>query len=329
MQGKRVVVTGGTGFVGANLVRRLLRDGHRVCLLVRHNYDPWRIEEIRADIEIREVDLGDRPAVTQAVGEIRPAWVFHLAAYGAYSWQKHLPMMVRTNIVSTINLVQACHKSGCEVFVNTGSSSEYGSQDHACTEDELPQPKSHYAVTKLGATVFCQSSARGQKMLIPTLRLYSVYGPFEDPFRLLPALILNGLRGRLPPLVDPAAAHDFVYIDDVIDAYVLAAKSPLRAPGAVYNVGSGTQVSLREAVAIARRLMPVAQEPVWGSMQSRGRDERVWIADTGKIRRELGWTPRYTFEEGFSAFITWFTREPARVEAYRKRINAHGAPARS
>ena len=94
----RVVVTGGTGFVGANLVRRLIRDGHHPALLVRPGFSPWRIEKIQDQITIHEVDLGDPQAVIAALDSIRPTWIFHLAVYGAYSWQTDAEQMMQTNV---------------------------------------------------------------------------------------------------------------------------------------------------------------------------------------------------------------------------------------
>ena len=114
---KRVIVTGGTGFVGANLAARLLRDGHEVHLLVRAGYQPWRIAAIRSEIRLHEVQLHDIESVTRVIDQIRPDWVFHLAVYGAFSSQTDVQQMVQTNIQGTINLVQACLKTGFEAFV--------------------------------------------------------------------------------------------------------------------------------------------------------------------------------------------------------------------
>src|SRR5437899_6778006 len=205
---KRVLVTGGTGFIGAHLARRLLHDGHEVHLLARPGFHPWRIEAIRRDVQLHEAQLHHAVAVARAVGEVRPDWVFHLAAYGNYSWQTDLQEMLLTNLHGTINLVLACLKTGFAAFVNTGSSSEYGFQNHAPAETDLPEPNSHYAFTKLAATQFCRHAARSERVLIPTLRLYSAYGPYEDPRRLLPTLIRHGLKGEFPPLVDPDVSRD-------------------------------------------------------------------------------------------------------------------------
>ncbi len=169
---KRVIVTGATGFVGANLARRLLREGHETHLLVRPGYNGWRLEDVRQDVRLHEVDFGDAPALDKVVGAIRPDWIFHLAAHGAYSWQNDLAQIVQTNFIGTINLVEACLKTGCAAFVNTGSSSEYGFKTHAPSENEWLEPNSYYAVTKASATMFCRYTAQSRGAHLPTLRLY-------------------------------------------------------------------------------------------------------------------------------------------------------------
>jgi nucleoside-diphosphate-sugar epimerase len=314
---KRAIVTGATGFVGANLARRLLQDGHEIHLLVRSGYSPWRIKAIRDDVCLHEVYLGDEEAVANVVGSIHPDWVFHLAAYGAYSWQTDVRQMVQTNIIGTINLVQACLQTGFEAFINTGSSSEYGFKDHAPSEKEWLEPNSDYAVTKASATLFCRYMAQALNVRLVTLRLYSVYGPYEEPTRLIPTLIIRGLRGELPPLVNPNVARDYVYVEDVTEAYLLAASKAEQELGAVYNIGTGRQTSIREVVMIAQRTMNIAVEPQWGSMPDRKWDTSVWLADKRAAREALGWQPRYTFDQGFRETVNWFVANPEVVKFYQ------------
>ena len=315
---RRVLITGGTGFVGANLARRMLFSGNDVHLLVRKDYTAWRIEEIRGDVRIHHVDLEDNERLADVVAGIRPDWILHLAVHGAYSWQTNLNHMVATNIVGTSNLIQACLKTGFEAFVNTGSSSEYGFKDHAPSETEDLEPNSYYAVTKASQTLLCGYLAKNQGVHLHTLRLYSVYGPYEEPGRLIPTLIWRGLNGELPPLANPDVARDYVYVDDAVDAYTLAATRSDREPGSVYNVGTGVQTSLLQVVGVARRVLPVATEPKWQSMPGRSWDADVWVSDNRKIQEDLGWTPHYTFEQGFRATVDWFRANSPACDFYRQ-----------
>jgi UDP-glucose 4-epimerase len=315
---KRAIVTGATGFVGANLTRRLIDDGHDVHLLVRREHDDWRIGGIRKDVRLHEVNLDDPETLEVTVRNIRPDWVFHLATHGAYSWQTDLRRIMRTNITGTINLVEACLRVGFEAFVNTGSSSEYGIKDHAPSESEELKPNSYYAVSKASATMFCRYVAQSRGVNIITLRPYSVYGPYEDPHRLMPTIILYGLEGRLPPLVSPDTPRDYVYVDDLTEAYLLAAGRPHQDTDAVYNVGTGTQTLLREVVNVARRALAIEAEPKWGSFPNRHWDTDTWVSDNRLIWTELGWRPRYTFEEGFRMMANWFRSNPVLPDLYKK-----------
>lgn len=305
-----VLVTGGTGFVGANLVRRLVADGHNVHLFTRTGRDQWRLSDLQSEIQNHSVDLWDAATVGTLVERIRPAWVFHLATYGAYPEQKDFTEAVRTNVEGTLNLVRACISTGVETFVNTGSSSEYGFKSSAPSEDDGVDPISYYAATKASATIICRQLARMHAVRIVTLRLYSVYGPFEEPGRFIPALVLAGLRGSLPPLASPRIARDFVHVDDVVQGFLLAAASPALQPGDVYNVGSGVQITLARAVAVARKLFGIADKPTWGSMANRPWDTSVWIADSTRIREHLGWKPKHNFTSGLKLTRDWFQAHP-------------------
>jgi nucleoside-diphosphate-sugar epimerase len=311
---RRVLVTGAGGFVGANLVRRLAADGHQVVAAVRPASDLWRLAAPGPSASLKGVDivpleLADERAVERAVHEARPEWAFHLAAHGAYSWQTDPRAIVRTNVLGTVNLVEACRASGCEALVNAGSSSEYGFKDHAPDEEEALEPNSEYAVAKAAATLYCRQVARAGPMRIVTLRLYSVYGPFEDPGRLIATLAARGLRGELPPLADPEVARDFVAVEDSLEAF-LAAIRPGPPPGAVYNVGTGRQTSIREMVEVARRELGIEARPDWGAAPRRRWDTTTWVASTERIEAELGWRPQTALDDGFERMVGWLRSSP-------------------
>ena len=313
---KRALITGGTGFVGANLANRLVQDGCEVFLLLRPEANRWRLSDLSGHVTQVEADLRDREAVEARVAAIKPDWAFHLGVYGAYPGEADLEQMVHTNILGTINLVQACVKSGTEALVNAGSSSEYGFKSMPPSETDLLEPNSHYAWTKAAATHYCRQVATQCDVRLTTLRLYSVYGPYEEPGRLIPTLVARGLTGHLPPLVSPDIVRDFVYVDDVVSAFVLAAQSRTEEPGQVYNVGTGVQTTLKEAVDIAVRCMNISDTPVWGTMAERQWDSTTWVSDSSKIQAELGWRPRFTFEKGFALTAQWLRDRPELHERY-------------
>jgi UDP-glucose 4-epimerase len=318
----RVALTGGTGFVGANLVRALLREGYEVHLLNRPTHTSWRIEGVRQHVRIHIVDLADRTSVRDTLHAIRPELLFHLAQFGGYSWQTDAGAMVTTNYLATITLLQAAEEIGTRVVVNTGSSSEYGTRAHPTRETDRPEPNSDYAATKAACTLFCQQWARRNARPVPTLRLYSVYGPFEEPMRLLPRLVAFGLDGRLPPLTDPRTARDFVHVDDVVAAYVRAATVALADPGAVFNICSGRQTTLAETVAAVRTALGLSVEPSWNSMGPRVWDTDAWVGDPGRAQQELGWSATTALGAGIARFSEWMNREPGMREHYRRATGA-------
>jgi dolichol-phosphate mannosyltransferase len=285
-----VLVTGAGGFVGANLVRRLLADGRRVVALVRPGGDPWRLAGL--DVDVVESDV--REAVPGGFG-----LVYHLAAHGAYSWQEDEQTIHETNVRGTENALGA----GDRVVV-AGSSSEYGLKDHAPAEDEPTEPNSPYAAAKAAATALALE--RGAVVL----RLYSAYGPWEEPDRLVPTLLGRALGGELPPLVSPRVARDFLHVDDVCEAFVTAARDA--PPGRVYNVGSGRQTTVAEIVEVVRSLTTVEAEPRWGSMPDRRWDTEIWVANPERIRTELGWEARIGLENGLARTLEWLRREAPR-----------------
>lgn len=317
------LVTGAGGFIGANLVRRLLAEGHQVTAVVRPGGEPWRLE--RADADVVELDLREPDDVADLIGDRRPAWVFHLAAHGAYSWQRDAADILRVNVLGTQAVLDAALDCGAEAIVQAGSSSEYGRKDHAPSEDEALEPNSVYAAAKACATMLASETARRRGASVTTLRVYSAYGPWEDPRRLVPTLLANALGGQLPDLVAAETARDFVWIEDVVGAFLLAARTPQRRPGAVYNVGSGTQTTVGELVEKTRALLGVAAEPRWGSAAARDWDTSTWVANPSRISSELGWSSDVEVGEGLRRMLQWLEATPEVHERY----GVSAAPARS
>ena len=127
---------------------------------------------------------------------------------------------------------------------------------------------------------------------------------------MMPTLIVNGLEGRLPLLVNPKIARDFIYMDDVTAAYLLAATVEPDDPGAVYNIGSGIQTSIAEVVETTRQSLGITTEPEWGSMKDRLWDTDTWVCDNRLAVEKLGWRPHHSFEKGFRKMVDWFRQYP-------------------
>ncbi len=306
----RALVTGAEGFLGANLVRHLSAAGHEVIALSRPGGNSWRLEEIQREVRILELDLRETAAIGEAVTAIEPQWVFHLAAHGAYSWQTDVEAMIEVNVSATAALLAAARAAAVEAFVNVGSSSEYGLKGHPPREDEWLEPNSYYAVTKAAGS-HLTALAAGDGLPAVTLRLYSIYGPWEDPGRLIPALVREATRGRLPSLVAPDTARDFVYVGDCCEALLRAAqRGAPGGSGATLNVGSGRQTRLDELVELARRALGVTALPEWSTMEGRGWDTNVWVSDPSAAFERIGWRASTGIGEGLARTAEWLRERP-------------------
>ena len=309
-------MTGASGFVGANLVTHLIEGGHAVVAVVRPGGDRWRLAGCAGDVVVVECELEDAEGVERMALDQRPDVIFHLAASGAYSWQQNLDTMLAVNLRCTQALLNATVKLDAKL-ISAGSSSEYGYKDHPPSEDEIARPNSHYAVTKLGATHLCQLAADKHGVHAVTLRLYSVYGPWEEPGRLVPTLVRAARAGGWPPLVDPKTARDFVWVDDVCRAFTQAATESPAEPGAVFNIASGAQTTLGELVATAADVFSVSAEPVWGGMQPRPWDTSVWVGDPSRAQSQLSWDANTSLTSGLVATGAWFDEHPELESRYR------------
>lgn len=303
-----VLVTGGSGFVGACAVRALLRRGVTTHVLLRDPQRAWRLADILDRLEVHEGDLRDAHDVRTCFNSARPSVVLHLATHGAYEAQSRAADILETNILGTQNLLEFASAVGTELFVQTGSSSEYGYRDEPMRETDRVSPNSHYAVAKAAQTHLGQLWSMKSAMAVVCLRLFSVFGPWEEPTRLIPTLIRRA-RANLPlELAARETARDFVYVDDVVRALLdFPLLRTLR--GEVVNIGSGRETKLSEVVETVVDLLD-SQSPVcWGRFPARCWDASRWCGDIGKAERLLGWRPRVSLRQGLEQMAAWMAAE--------------------
>lgn len=304
MSAKRILVTGAAGFVGAVLTRRLLELGHDVHVVLKSTSPSWRLADVASDLRLHQGDVTDEAGVQRLVETCRPEIVYHLATHGAYPFQTNADGIIQTNILGTWNLLKALSRTDYEVFVNTGSSSEYGFKDYAMRETDLLEPNSYYSVAKCAQSLLCQHVAKTEQRPITTFRLFSVFGPYEEPSRLVPTIIRLCLEGKDLTLVDRDTARDFVYVDDVVDAYLRIDKLAGLC-GEVVNIGTGVQSSLGRIVDAVLAETGARVQCHWGAMPARIWDAKTWVADCTKSKRLLGWQPTTSLEDGIARTVDW------------------------
>lgn len=301
-----VLVTGAGGFIGACAVRRLLAQGCRVHALVRPGPGPWRLRGLDGALQIHSVDVLDRQAIRALVRQTAPQAVLHLAAHGAYERQDDAPRILQTNVLGTYHILEAALGGGVRVFVSAGSSSEYGYQSEPMRENDRLEPNSVYAVAKAAQTHLCSLLGRGGNTGVVSFRLFSVYGPWEEPTRLIPTVIRRARRGQALELAAPETARDFVYVGDVLDL-LLAFERLAKLRGEIFNLGTGVQSTLRDVVAAVELALGRPVEAHWGAMQARRWDTARWQADVSRAREVLDWTPRYSLAPGIGRMAAWMS----------------------
>jgi nucleoside-diphosphate-sugar epimerase len=299
-----VLVTGASGFVGACAVRELLARGHDVHVLLRAKSQPWRLADVRERLTIHSADLNDAESIRETLLAVRPQAVLHLATHGAYESQTDARAILQTNVLGTYNLLEASIAAGVRILVNAGSSSEYGFQPEPMKETDRLQPNSFYAVAKAAQTHLCTLLAAKSDMGIVTFRLFSVYGPWEEPTRLAPTVIRRARAGLPLEMVSPDTARDFVYVDDVVEA-LLDWPRLSGCSGEVFNLGTGIETTLRTFVAKVTGILGSKSKVLWGKMDARQWDSNHWAADVTHVRQSLGWAPRHSLSDGLRKMAAW------------------------
>ena len=299
----RVLVTGAGGFVGARLCRMLAEQRIEVHALTPPWSNTWRLDDARSIVR-HVVDLRDETAVRDAVISVRPNVVYSLASHGAYPHQNDAKRIIETNVVGLTNLLLACDHIDYRLLVHTGSSSEYGRKREPMREDDELSPESVYGVAKATQSLLCQQWARAGGRPIVVFRLFSVYGPFEEPSRLVPRLLVSALEDRPIAMASPRTSRDFVFIDDVVEA-LLRIDELERASGTIVNLGTGVQTSLAEMVSTLERICGRPIRAAWHAMPDRPWDTDSWVANTDRLRQTLPWSPS-TVHAGLERSMAWF-----------------------
>jgi nucleoside-diphosphate-sugar epimerase len=304
---ERVLITGGSGFIGACLTRRLLTEGHDVSLILRPEAKLWRLAGLDGRYTAYCADLSDARALKAAVGACRPTVAYHLATYGAYPFQKDQAAILATNLLGTANLLAALHDQDYRAFINAGSSSEYGHKDRPMREDDLPSPRTDYGVAKAASTLLCQAEAHKGRP-VATVRVFSAYGPWEEPTRLVPYVMSCCLRGETPCVTAGRQPRDFIYVNDVVDLLLRAANTPA-AHSQILHAGTGVQHTVQEMIESIVMICGRGRvRPEYGAAPTRPDEPACWVASIDRTRALTGWQPQYDLRAGIEQMWSWFQK---------------------
>jgi len=306
---KKVLITGGAGFIGANLIRKLVGlPDFNLFLIEKKNANLWRIKDIAHRIKINWVDLEDFNNLSKIINQIKPEIIFHLASYGVYpSFQKDINQMINTNITGTINLINSLKNHQILSFINTSTCFVYKEKKIRLKENDSIDPLNYYAITKLAGELLLKKIAINNNMPIINLRIFTPYGYYEDSQRLIPNIILNALGNREIKLASPNNVRDFIFIEDLVNLFLKIVKNKKisQYKGEIFNIGSGQQCSVAEIISIVENLLSRKLKVIYGG-GGYYQEPKNLVADSSKAKKLLGWKVRHDIKSGLNKTIKWF-----------------------
>jgi NAD dependent epimerase/dehydratase len=320
----RVLVTGAAGFIGSHLVETLVRSGAEVTALVHYNSrdDRGNLEHLPRDllaaIKVLRGDVRDAYFMRSAMHNMDT--VFHLAALIAIPYSYRAPAAyVDTNVIGTLNVLQAARDSGVQRLVHTSTSEVYGTARYVPIDEDHPlQAQSPYAASKIAADKLAESFHLSFGLPVVTVRPFNTFGPRQSRRAVLATIVSQVLAGGPVRLGNLDPVRDLCFVTDTAQGFVLAAQSA-EAIGSVINLGTGRGVrigELAEAVfEVAGRRAEIHQEDQ--RFRPDASEVMRLIASWSRAEKLLGWAPRVSLRDGLAATVDWFrAHPPAAVSEY-------------
>lgn len=312
IKSEKILVTGGSGYIGSALVKRLVTEGVRPYVLLRRTSIPHRLQEVEHEIIPIIGDVSNAQKLETELNKIHPTLIYHLAGEGVYSYTdfsyQNASSLFSSNVNGTVNLLYALHSVPYSLFVNTGSCFEYGSRTEPFSENDLPIPCNIYGATKNAATVFAMTYAKNFNKPVVTLRPFTVYGPNEDPKRFISTTIKRCLDGLNPVLTKEHIIRDYIYIDDVIEAYLTSYGQREHVSGEILNISTGIGSTLTK---VAQQIIGLTGKPnlkpEQGGFPKRPGEVHSLIGNPEKAKKLLDWRATTDVKTGLDRMVTWIT----------------------
>jgi len=310
--GKKVLVTGGSGFIGSHLVESLVTKGCDVRVLVLYDTGPIfgfidsMPETIKQKIEIVTGDIRNSDDVKMAVDDV--SIVFHLAALVGipYSYS-HPRSVIETNLIGTLNVLLAVKEKKIEKLVHTSTSETYGTAKYVPIDENHPlQGQSPYSASKIGADKIVESFYKSYDLPVATIRPFNQYGPRQSARAVIPTIITQSLTKKIVRLGALFPTRDFTFVQDTVDAYIKIAESD-NTLGEVINIGTGQEISIGELAKKIIKLTGSSAEIVCDGTRIRPEKSEVdrLLCNNAKAEKLIEWKPNVSLDQGLKKTIEW------------------------
>lgn len=309
---KTVLVTGGGGFIGSQLVERLVSAGAKVRAFVRYtsrnDLGLLRLAppEIRSEFEVVPGDLRDDMAVKKAVNGCD--YVFHLGALISIPYSYVHPVeVVETNILGTLNVLNACREGGVTRLIHTSTSEVYGTAQYVPIDELHPlQGQSPYSASKIGADKLVESFFSAYELPVVTVRPFNTYGPRQSARAVIPTIITQAIANRTIKLGNLETTRDFTFVDDTINGFLKAAEVD-NVTGRVFNLGTGQEIKIGELAELIIEEVGSDAKVVVDPNRLRPKDSEVLrlLSNNTYAQETMGWQPVYSLREGLAKTIDW------------------------
>ncbi|MBI3599981.1 MAG: SDR family oxidoreductase [Nitrospinae bacterium] len=308
------LITGGAGFIGSNIAKRLVKEGESVRII--DNFSTGKREnigDISGKVEIVDGDIRDIDTVSKAVRDMD--FIIHQAALPSVPRSVKDPLTSNSvNVTGTLNLLNAAKEAKIKRFVYASSSSVYGDTPVLPKREDMPpNPQSPYAVTKLTGEYYCSVFYRVYRLPTVSLRYFNVFGPNQDPQSQYAAVIprfITAILSQKSPIVfgDGEQSRDFTFIENVVEANLLSCKND-NASGKIFNIACGNRYTINTLLNELYSLSGKKVEPVYS--EPRSGDIRHSHAEISRARDIIGYKPGVDFRDGLKRTVEWFKRETA------------------
>lgn len=300
----RILVTGAAGFIGSQVVRIAIEEGHSVVALVRRGSKTHRLDNVRGQFQAIQAELRDIATIEPRLRAQPPDVCLHLAWYaepGRFFWAEENLACLN----ESVGLLRLLHGIGCRRIVLAGTSAEYGPTTTPVCESSPIQPTTLYAASKHSLYLLADKLVRENGFNVAVGRIFSLYGPDEDPRRLVPFIITKLLAGETCELTRGDQVRDYSHVTDVAGAMFAIAKSKVTGP---VNIGSSKAVSVASVAERLGRLLDRTDLLRLGARPASSDDPPFLVANTDRLRKEVGWKSHYELDAGLADTVEWWRR---------------------